>query len=228
MVRLEMKAKHPLTIRWCHWINFPILALMLWSGMWIYWANDVYFAGWGDHKLFSFFPSGFYDALGLGHNLAGGLAWHFFFGWFFTINGIVYVLYTLLSGEWRYLVPGRSTLKEAVLVTLHDLHIYKGPLPVRKFNGAQQIAYTSVILMGLGSLITGFAIYKPAQLAWLTSLCGGYRAARVEHFLLTLGYVGFFLIHVTQVILAGWNNFRSMVSGYELISEELPEEEAHE
>jgi len=115
-----------------------------------------------------------------------------------------------------------------VLVTLHDLHIYKGPLPVRKFNGAQQIAYTSVILMGLGSLITGFAIYKPAQLAWLTSLCGGYRAARVEHFLLTLGYVGFFLIHVTQVILAGWNNFRSMVSGYELISEELPEEEAHE
>ena len=232
-----MKAKHPLTIRWCHWINFPILALMLWSGLWIYWANDVYFVGWGEHRLLSFFPTGFYEVLGLDHNLATGLAWHFFLGWFFLINGVVYVLYTLLSGEWRYLVPGRASLNEAVLVMLHDLHIsrskHKDPLPVKKFNGAQQIAYSAVVLMGVGSLITGFAIYKPAQVAWLTSLCGGYRAARVEHFLLTLGYVGFFLIHVTQVMLAGWNNFRSMVSGYELVSEELPDPmlepgEAHE
>jgi hypothetical protein len=40
--------------------------------------------------------------------------------------------------------------------------------------------------------------------------------ARWEHFLLTLGFCGFFLIHVTQVVLAGWNNFRSMVSGLEV------------
>lgn len=219
MQRLEMKAKHPLTIRWCHWINFPLLALMIWSGLWIYWANDVYFIGWGDFKLFSFFPTGFYKALGLDHNLASGMAWHFFFMWFFAINGLVYILYTLFSGEWRYLVPGRNTLREAVLVMLHDLHLYKGPLPARKYNGAQQIAYTSVILMGIGSLVTGLAIYKPIQIAWLTTLLGGYRAARVEHFLLTLGYLGFFLIHVAQVIKAGWNNFRSMVSGYELVEE---------
>ena len=34
--------KHPLAIRWFHWFNFPILALMIWSGILIYWANDVY------------------------------------------------------------------------------------------------------------------------------------------------------------------------------------------
>ena len=214
--RLEMKAKHPLAIRWCHWINFPLLALMIWSGLRIYWAYDVYFIGWGEHKLFSFFPDRFYSAAGVGHHLAAGLAWHFFFMWFFAINGIVYVLYTIFSGEWRYLVPGKESFREAVLVTLHDLHIYKGALPVRKFNGAQQIAYTTVILMGVGSLLTGLAIYKPTQLAWLTSLLGGYRAARLEHFVLTVGYVGFFVIHVSQVIMAGWNNFRAMVSGYEL------------
>jgi hypothetical protein len=27
--RLEMRAKHPLAIRWCHWVNFPLLALMI-------------------------------------------------------------------------------------------------------------------------------------------------------------------------------------------------------
>ncbi|MGH9695077.1 MAG: cytochrome b/b6 domain-containing protein, partial [Bryobacteraceae bacterium] len=57
-----------------------------------------------------------------------------------------------------------------------------------------------------------------AQLAWLTALCGGYTVARLLHFLLTAGYVIFFLVHVLQVILAGWNNFRSMVTGYELVN----------
>ncbi len=223
MQRLEMKAKHPLAIRWCHWINFPLLALMIWSGLWIYWANDVYFIGWGSHKLLPLFPTGLYDALGLGHQLAIGMAWHFFFMWFFALNGVVYVLYTMVSGEWRYLVPGRESFREAVLVMLHDLHIYKGPLPVKKYNGAQQIAYTCVVLMGACSLLTGLAIYKPTQVAWLTSLLGGYKAARVEHFLLTAGYLGFFLIHISQVIRAGWNNFRSMVSGYELVVEETHE-----
>ena len=38
-----------------------------------------------------------------------------------------------------------------------------------KYNGAQRLAYTGVILMGAGSLVTGLAIYKPTQLVWLTN-----------------------------------------------------------
>jgi thiosulfate reductase cytochrome b subunit len=100
---------------------------------------------------------------------------------------------------------------------LHDLHLSDLEPPKRKFNGAQQIAYTSVILMGAGSLSTGLAIYKPVQFAWLTTLSGGYEMARFEHFWLTIGYVLFFLIHITQVVRAGWNNFRAMVTGYEVV-----------
>lgn len=220
MKRLEMKSKHPLAIRWCHWVNFPLLALMIWSGLLIYWANDVYRVGLGSFTVFKFFPEGFYRSLGVSYRLAQGMAWHFFFMWFFALNGIVYVAYTLLSGEWRELVPSRRSFLEAVLVALHDLHLWKGKLPERKYNGAQQIAYTSIIVMGFGSLVTGLAIYKPTQFAWLIGLLGGYMAARFEHFLLALGYVLFFVIHITQVIRAGWNNFRAMVSGYELSSSE--------
>ena len=214
--RLAMRHKHPLAIRWCHWINFPLLALMVWSGLWIYWANDVYRLGFGEHTLFHFFPKGFYRAFGIDGNLAEGMAWHFFFMWFFAINGVVYVAYTLLSGEWRYLVPSRASFAEALKVFLNDLHVIHFALPERKYNGAQQIAYTAVILMGAGSLLTGLAIYKPIQLWWLAGLLGGYQAARYEHFLLAGGYVAFFLIHVSQVVRAGWNNFRAMVSGYDL------------
>ena len=32
--------KHPLAIRWFHWINFPLLFLMIWSGLMIYWAGS--------------------------------------------------------------------------------------------------------------------------------------------------------------------------------------------
>jgi thiosulfate reductase cytochrome b subunit len=218
--RLAIKHKHPVTIRWCHWVNFPLLALMIWSGLWIYWANDVYRIGAGRFTLFKFFPSGFYQAFGIDSHLAEGMAWHFFFMWFFLINGIVYVIYTIASGEWRYLVPTAQSFREAIWVTLHDLGLSRRPLPKRKFNGAQQIAYTSIILMGAASIITGLAIYKPTQLAWLDKLLGGYQTARLEHFWLAVGYVLFFVVHIAQVIRAGWNNFRSIVSGYELVSSE--------
>ncbi len=220
--RLAIKHKNPLTIRWCHWVNFPLLALMIWSGLWIYWANDVYRIGVGRLTFFKFFPDGFYRAFGIDGHLAQGMAWHFFLMWFFVINGIVYVIYTIASGEWRYLVPTGQSFREAVWVLLHDLGLSRRPLPKRKFNGAQQIAYTSIILMGAASMVTGVAIYKPTQFAWLDKLLGGYRAARFEHFWLAVGYVLFFLVHIGQVIRAGWNNFRSMVSGYELVSNEEP------
>jgi thiosulfate reductase cytochrome b subunit len=111
-------------------------------------------------------------------------------------------------------------------VTLYDLHVpaaRRRGLPAQgKYNGAQKIAYTAVVLMGAGSLVTGLAIYKPTQAHWLTSMLGGYEMARWEHFWLTMGFCGFFLVHVVQVALAGWNNFRAMVSGYE-IQKQIPE-----
>ena len=213
----QLVKKHPRAIRWFHWINFPVLATMIWSGLLIYWANDVYRIGFGDIALISFFPPAFYDALSISHRLAEGMAWHFLFMWLFAINGVLYVAYTSLSGEWRHLVPNRHSLREAFHVVLHDLRLRKTPPPPAKFNGAQRIAYTAVILMGAGSLLTGLSIYKPVQLGWLTTILGGYEWARFEHFLLTIGYVLFFLIHIAQVIKTGWNNFRAMVTGFEVV-----------
>jgi thiosulfate reductase cytochrome b subunit len=212
----EITDKHPLAIRWFHWVNFPILTVMIWSGILIYWANDIYKLGWGDKTLLVFFPESFYQALNIPHNLSKGMGFHFVFMWIFFINGLLYVSYTIFSGEWRYLLPDRKCFKEAFLVIAHDLHIIKKAPPFTKYNAAQRIAYTAVVFMGIGSLLTGIAVFKPVQASWLCALCGGYEAARIEHFVLTIGYVLFFLIHITQVILAGWNNFQAMVTGFEI------------
>ena len=189
---------------------------MIWSGTLIYWANDVYAIQIGRFTLVKFFPDWFYSRFHINNRLAEGMAWHFTFMWFFAFNGMLYVAYTAWSGEWRHLVPNRHTLAEAWQVLRHDLGLRKEPLPRRKFNGAQRLAYTGVVMMGAGSLLTGLAIYKPVQLAWLTRLLGGYSLARLEHFALTIGYVAFFVIHIAQVVRAGWNNFRAMVIGVEV------------
>jgi thiosulfate reductase cytochrome b subunit len=76
--------------------------------------------------------------------------------------------------------------------------------------------------MGVGMLVTGLAIYKPTQLHWLTSLLGGYEMARWLHFWITMSFLVFFVVHIGQVALAGWNNFRAMVSGLEIQSTEAP------
>lgn len=218
MKRLEKK--HPLAIRWFHWINFPVLMIMIWSGLLIYWANDVYRVGFGSITIVKFFPDWFYTKFSISSRLAEGMAWHFLFMWFFALNGVAYVLYTAFSGEWRYLLPNRNSFREAIQVTLYDLHLSRVHPPRRKFNGAQQIAYTSIILMGAGSLLTGLAIYKPIQFAWLVMLLGGYPMARFFHFWLTIGYCLFFVVHVGQVVKTGWNNFRAMVTGYEVVNAE--------
>lgn len=217
MTRIE--EKHPLAIRWFHWISFPLLSLMIWSGLLIYWANDVYRVGLGGTTLFHFFPDWFYSTLGIPQRLAEGMALHFFFMWLFVANGLAYVLYLALSGEWRKVLPDRRSVRDAVLVTLHDLHLRREAPPQGLYNGAQRIAYTGVIVMAAGSVITGLAIYKPAQLSWLARLLGGYPMARWEHFLLMAGFVSFFVVHISQVIRAGWDNFRSMVAGFSLVQE---------
>lgn len=200
--------------------------MMIWSGLLIYWANQVYSIRIAGTELFHFFPQWFFDTLGIPYRLAEGLQLHFFFMWLFAINGAIYIAYTIVSGEWRALIPLPGSLKRAPLVALHDAHIIKSKPPQGKYNDAQRIAYTGVILMGAASTLTGLAIYKPLQLAWLTSLLGGYEWARFEHFWLMILFVLFFAVHVVQVAFAGWSNFRSMVTGYDIVDavESKPEQ----
>ncbi len=212
----RLVSKHPLYVRITHWINVPVLFLMIWSGILIYWAHDIYEIRIGGLLIFKFFPDWVYKVLNAEASLAKGMSIHFALAWLFAINGIVYVTLTFITGYWRNLMPNRRTPMEALHVMLHDLKLRKEKPPQGMFNAAQKLAYCGVITMGAGSLFTGLAILKPVQLSWLTFVFGGYEFARLLHFALTIGYVMFFLVHIAQVIRAGWNNFRAMVSGYEV------------
>src|SRR5260370_37648458 len=100
---VKLEYKHSLAIRWMHWINFPLLAFMIYSGLLIYWADSqheglhahrVYRVGFGGWTLFRLFPSWFSNNLHLNFQLAKGLGSPFFFMWFFDLNRIAYSLTT--------------------------------------------------------------------------------------------------------------------------------------
>ena len=65
----RLQEKHALMTRWTHWINFPVLAVMVWSGLLIYWANDVSAIRFWGVTIFKFFPAWFYQALHVDHRL---------------------------------------------------------------------------------------------------------------------------------------------------------------
>ncbi len=214
MVAVE---KHPRAIRWMHWFNFPILSVMIWSGLRIYWSFDFTRVPgeFGDNNLI---PNNFYETFGLDRKLARALSFHFSFGWLFVLNGLAYVAYLIITKEGRHIVPKLRDLKNIGKVLLHDLGVIKEePTRDTQYNVIQQIAYTSVLIMAAIIVATGFAIFKPTQLAWLTALFGGYETARAIHLVMTFLLVGFFMVHVVQVARAGFSNFWSMITGFELI-----------
>lgn len=208
--------------RWMHWINFPLLTIMIWSGLRIYWADlrDPFAVGIGDNTFFEFFPDWINGPLGLDRKLARGMAFHFTFGWLFVINAIAFAGYLVGTGGWRNFVPKRADLRAIPAVLLHETGFRKDRPLQGKYNGVQQLIYGAVLLMGLLAIISGFAIYKPTQLALLTAVLGGYETARTIHFTITILFLVFFVVHLIQVARSGFLNFWSMVTGFELLKPE--------
>lgn len=202
--------KHPLWVRIFHWFNAPILSLMIWSGILIYWANDVYPG---------FFPQWFYNFFKIDHRLAEGLAVHFTIGWFFVFNGLAYLILFFWKGHWKEILPNRKTFKDLIPTVLHDLGLRQQAPLHGKFNAAQKLAYSTLIFLAVVEGLSGFAIYKPVQLSWLTLLFGGYEGARLIHFIAMISICLFILVHLVQVLRAGWRNFQSMVTGFEVDDE---------
>jgi thiosulfate reductase cytochrome b subunit len=231
--RLRLEERHSLALRWMHWINFPLLLIMIWSGLMLYWVTAVdngvldhqrYRVGVGPFTLFRLFPDWFYRIFKLNNHLTRGHAFHSLAMWPFVINGVAYVLFLAFSGQWRVIVPSLADIKGALPAVWQAMLKKDVLLPGEKYNGAQRFAYTAVLLIGAGSVLSGIAIWKPTSLPHMTALMGGYETARWIHFWCTMAFCGFIFIHVLQVLRAGWSTMKSMVTGFEVVTEQAPME----
>jgi thiosulfate reductase cytochrome b subunit len=152
-------------------------------------------------------------------DLATGRRWHFFFAWFFVLNGAAYLLYTLLSGHaWRDLIPTRhqlATLGRSIWDHMR-LRFPEGE-EARVYNGLQKLTYLPVVFILLPLMVlTGLAMSPGfnAVLPEIVTVFGGRQSARTIHFIVAFLLVVFVFVHVLMVVLSGlWNNMRSMVTG---------------
>ena len=70
-----------------------------------------------------------------------------------------------------------------------------------------------MLLLAALSVLTGWAVYKPVQLHWLTEFFGGFQAARYWHFWAVWLFVAFTLVHVVMVFVADPASLRGIVTG---------------
>ena len=205
--------RHHWIVRLTHWATAVVLAGMVTSGLQIYEA----YARFGNRGAPSY-PNPlegarFSHAVRLGGWLAGALNWHFALMWPLVAFGLVYASYLVGSGEWRALFFRPTDVRGAVEMAKYYLRLRKEHPPQGKHNPLQKLAYTSVVLLGALALLTGLAIYKPLQFSWLTTLFGGFQAARYWHFWIVWIFVAFTITHVLLVFLVDPASLRAMLTG---------------
>jgi thiosulfate reductase cytochrome b subunit len=258
----KIVVQHHFLVRLTHWLNVPILAGLIVSGLAIYWAAPVfrhapdprtgstdYLADLGAW-IVAHVPGAkgttpgtwIYDHFSIGTaELARALRLHWFFAYAFMATGLLYGIGLLLGGGFRDLLPRRGDVRQALAM----MRYYAGFLPAKlarrpwphppvagKYNALQRAAYLAIPLCGVLSILSGWAMHKPVQLVWLERLFVNYDGARIVHFFCMIVLAGFVIPHAVLVVAAGWNVFRSMVTGWaipEAISEPIPEPEvSHE
>jgi thiosulfate reductase cytochrome b subunit len=210
--RPGVKRYHGL-VRLAHWLNAVVLLGMIASGLQIYMAFR-HFGPRGEPYPNPFDSAALPEWSRLGGWLAGGLNWHFALAWPFVITGLVYLGFLAWSGEWRSLLFRPRDLGPAIQMQLYYLRLRSTHPPQGKHNALQKGAYTFIVVLGALSVLTGFAIYKPVQLPWLTALFGGYELARYWHFWTVWIFVGFTLLHVALVFLVDPASLRGMITGW--------------
>jgi thiosulfate reductase cytochrome b subunit len=150
--------------------------------------------------------------------------WHLTFMWIYLSTGVIYLGYQLFSGNYRQvLFTQRDVAGVWPMVRRYFLF---GPKPAQReaYNSLQKQAYTTVVILGGLSVLTGFAIWKPVQLSGLAWLMGGFHWARLWHFLIMIAIALFILGHLIMVALHGWLNFVSMLTGWKKDPEYLSEQ----
>ncbi len=156
------------------------------------------------------------------YSLADGRRWHLFFAWVLALTMTAYMLWSLVSGHIRRnLHIGRAEwAPRHIWQDIKDharLRFPRGEAAAR-YHVLQKLAYIGVIFVLLPLIVLTGLTMSPginAAAPWLLDLFGGRQSARSLHFIAAVGLVGFFLVHMAMVLLAGpVNEVRSMLTGW--------------
>ncbi|WP_412759895.1 cytochrome b/b6 domain-containing protein [Methylobacterium litchii] len=160
-------------------------------------------------------------------DLTGGRSWHFFFAWAFVLNGALYLVYGLLTGQLRFrVVPQRDQLRHfGVSVREHLTLRFPEGDEAKRYNVIQKLTYAVVLFVLLPVQVLAGLAMSPAMDAafpFLLTLFDGRQSARTVHFVVAALLVLFVVVHVVLVVVSGfWNNMRGMLTGWFVIERKV-------
>jgi len=205
--------RHHWIVRLTHWVNALAVTIMIGSGLRIFNSYPAFARKGESFCCYPFAGRKIPEVLTFGGWLAGARHWHFAAMWLLMANGLLYLGFIYLHGEWRDLVPRRGVARDSLemvkfYLTLRPVHPHQG-----KHNALQRTAYFAMPWMGAAAVISGLAIWKPVQFAPLTHLLGGFVWSRYWHFLAMLALVVLALGHVFMVFAVDPYALRAIVTG---------------
>jgi thiosulfate reductase cytochrome b subunit len=206
---LRASYEHPFIVRLCHWVNTVALFVLIASGLRIFLAFPSFGPKIPQKNLIDI-PR----QLTLGGWLGGALQWHFTFLWIYVGSGLLYLAYQILSGHYEQVLFTRNDIRGVWPMARYYFLFGRKPELIEVYNPLQKLAYTSALILGALSVLTGLVLYRPVQFSFLAVLMGGFHWARVWHFAVMVGFLAFIGGHLVMVALHGWNNFVSMLSGW--------------
>lgn len=207
------RPRHHWIVRVTHWVNVVALTIMIASGLRIFNAYPRFARRGEEFCCWPWEGTRIPRELTFGGWLAGARTWHFAMMWVLAINGLVYLGWIYLHGEWRDLRPRRGDLRDGWEMVKFYLFIRKDHPRQGKHNAMQKAVYFSLPILAALAVLTGLAIWKPVSLAPLTDLFGGYVWARYWHFVVMLVIVALSIGHVFMVFAVDPQSLRSMTTG---------------
>ena len=205
--------RHHWLVRVTHWVNAVAFTIMVGSGLRIFDAYPAFARRGESFCCYPFAGKAIPGWLTFGGWLGGARHWHFAAMWLFVLNGLVYLGFVYLHGEWRDLVPRRGDARDAWQMVRFYLFARRDHPRQGKHNALQKLAYFALPLLAALAVATGLAIWKPVQLSWLTALFGGFVWARYWHFVAMLGLVVLAVGHVFMVFAVDPYALRAMTTG---------------
>jgi Ni/Fe-hydrogenase b-type cytochrome subunit len=155
------------------------------------------------------------------YDLAGARRWHLAFAWLLSLGLLAFMIRAFWNRHaQRDLGPRLQDLGPRHLwreIKDHARLRFPTGEAALRYNTLQKLSYFAVIFVMLPLIIfTGLAMSPGMDAAWpwLTQLFGGRQSARSIHFILAFALLGFTIVHLVMVVLAGpFNEIGSMITG---------------
>src|ERR1043165_4061114 len=213
MPRIRFVKRNHWIVRVTHWVNVVAVLVMAGSGMRIFNAHPAFGRPGEQFPLNPWEGKYLPSSLIFGGWLAGARHWHFAGMWLLVINGLVYVGFLALHGEWRDVTPRRGDLGAAWDMIKFYLFVRKDHPIQGRHNALQKNTYFAMTVLGALLVLSGLAIWKPVTLGFITALFGNYKWARVVHFASMALLVLLALVHVFMVFAVDPYSLRAMTTG---------------